>query len=421
MSNLARKFDDRYDSNNDKKSKLWNLNFFLLWQGQLVSMFGDSVYSIALGFWILQVTGSTAIMGVLMGASVLPRIFLSPIGGTFVDRHNRKKIIIVTDLIRGVVITFVGIAALLGFIEVWMVLIAGLVMGICGSFFNPAISSSIPDIVDKHNLVKANSALSLLSTGTNIFGKALGGIIFQLLGAPIMFFANGISYLISAFTESFIIIPQREKTFRKLSFIEDMKEGIAYVNDFKGLKYLYATIAFLNFFGNIGIMLLLPLFNRVDFLNPKLYGLAMAFLSVGMFLGFFSLSIIDINKLKKSHLFTLSGLVSSIAMISVTLSNNFVQIAISLLVSGYCVAVTNALIQSSMQAAVLPEMRGKVSGFRTTLNSSLVPLAMAFGGIIAEFISIRLIIGISYCFVFILFIGLAFIPSVNDLINHKGN
>ena len=120
MSNLARKFDDRYDSNNDKKSKLWNLNFFLLWQGQLVSMFGDSVYSIALGFWILQVTGSTAIMGVLMGASVLPRIFLSPIGGTFVDRHNRKKIIIVTDLIRGVVITFVGIAALLGFIEVWI-------------------------------------------------------------------------------------------------------------------------------------------------------------------------------------------------------------------------------------------------------------------------------------------------------------
>ena len=126
----------------NQKSKLWNMNFLLLWQGQLVSNFGDSVYDIALGFWILAKTGSTGLMGILMATAVIPRVFLSPIAGTFVDRHNRKNILIITDLIRGVVISFVGIAALMNVIKIWMVLLGGIILGICGSFFNPAVQSS---------------------------------------------------------------------------------------------------------------------------------------------------------------------------------------------------------------------------------------------------------------------------------------
>jgi len=179
----------------ETKSKLWNLNFILLWQGQLVSNFGDSVYDIALGFWILAKTGSTGLMGILMATAVIPRVFLSPIAGTYVDRHNRKNILIITDVIRGIMISIVGVAALMNFIQIWMVLLGGIVLGICGSFFNPAVQSSIPDLVPKDKLVKANSVFSLASTGTDIIGKTIGGFLFHVVGAPIMFLINGLSYI----------------------------------------------------------------------------------------------------------------------------------------------------------------------------------------------------------------------------------
>ncbi|MFR3559072.1 MAG: MFS transporter [Paraclostridium sordellii] len=75
-----------------KNNKLWNKNFTLLWQGQLVSCLGDAFYSIALGFWVLDKTGSSAIMGILMAAVSIPRVIIGPFAGVIVDRFDRKNL-----------------------------------------------------------------------------------------------------------------------------------------------------------------------------------------------------------------------------------------------------------------------------------------------------------------------------------------
>ena len=74
--------------------RLWNINYLLLWLGQAISALGDVVYAIALGFWILKVTGSTALMGTLMAVSALPRVIVSPFAGVVVDRSDRKWLLI---------------------------------------------------------------------------------------------------------------------------------------------------------------------------------------------------------------------------------------------------------------------------------------------------------------------------------------
>jgi MFS family permease len=83
-------------------TRLWNRNFLLLWQGQIVSSLGDVTHSIALGFWILAVTGSTALMGSLMAASTVPRILVAPFAGVLVDRIDRRRLLIWMDTIRGI-------------------------------------------------------------------------------------------------------------------------------------------------------------------------------------------------------------------------------------------------------------------------------------------------------------------------------
>ena len=183
-----------------KKEKLWTWNFFLLWQGQLVSAFGDIAYSMALGFWIYAKTGSTGLMGTLMAVSMLPRLIISPFAGVWVDRSDRKKIIVWMDFIRGLVVVLIGIAAFTDVIEIWMVFTAGIVLGICAAFFNPAVSSVIPDVVPPSKVMQANSAFNMIYSGTNILGNPIGGIAYQMLGAPIMFLFNGISYIFSAAT-----------------------------------------------------------------------------------------------------------------------------------------------------------------------------------------------------------------------------
>jgi len=101
----------------------------------------------ALRFWIVTKTGSVTLMGVIMAVSILPKIFISPFAGTFIDRHDRRKILIITDTISGITILFIGVVAVTGFIQIWMVLVAGTITGICGCFFNPTFNSSIPDIM----------------------------------------------------------------------------------------------------------------------------------------------------------------------------------------------------------------------------------------------------------------------------------
>ena len=105
--------------------RLWNRNFFLLWQGQMVSVLGDALYDIALNFFVLEMTGSTVIMGTVMALVTVPRILLGPAAGVFVDRYDRKKLIIFGDVVRGVSVLFIAFAAWNGFLEIWMVIVGG--------------------------------------------------------------------------------------------------------------------------------------------------------------------------------------------------------------------------------------------------------------------------------------------------------
>ncbi len=409
---------------NKYNGKLWTMNFFLLWQGQLVSGLGDVIYEIALGFWVLAVTGSTGLMGTLMAASALPRILIAPFAGVIVDRCNRRNMIVLMDLIRGIVITAVGIAAILGFVQIWMVFAAGVILGICAAFFNPTVSSTVPDIVSKDKLIQANSALNMVGTGASILANPLGGFMYQLLGAPIMFLTNGISYLVSAFTEIFIKVPKIERKVTaedsmqstRERFKQDLKSGFKFVWNFKGLRYLIITAAFLNFFANMAIILILPLFQRTQTLGAGKYGVAIALLTGGMFTGMAIISIIKVPYEKRLSIFMVSGVIFSIAFAIFPIMD-FKFMLVLLFIAGFFNAIVNTFIGATLQLTVPQEMRGKVFSIMNTVCGGLVPIAMAIGGILAEFIAIKYIIITCFLLSGMAIIPLGFIKNFKHFIN----
>lgn len=411
------KLIDKLDSKENLHEELWNRNFILIVQGQLISVFGDNIYEIALGFWILAITGSTALMAITMSVTVMPRILISPFAGTFIDRHDRRKIMIITDVIRGISILFIGIAAVMGFIQIWMIIVIGIIVGICGCFFSPAINSAIPDIVSKSKLIKANSILSLADTANYMVGNAVGGFIVQILGAPIIFIINGVSFLFSAAAEFFVKIPQAQETSKNVNFFEDMKAGIDFVKNSKGLKYLFITICFFNSFASMSMTLTLPWFKMNKQLGLAFYGIAMAINAFGMLIGFTALSSIEVKKEKRFFAFIFCGILLSITMIVYSLTLNRYLIGIMFFIDGFCIAVVNSLIQSSIQINVHSSMRAKAFALKDTLTYALVPLSMIIAGILAEKIKINIIIMVDYVVFLTIFVLLVFVSSVKKMMN----
>ncbi|NLH43080.1 MAG: MFS transporter, partial [Planctomycetes bacterium] len=152
--------------------------------------------------------GEKGTAGIVMMAAKLPEILLSPVSGTLVDMTSRKKVLVAADLLIGVLITAVSIACL-AFPDdtrlVFGLLIASAVsIGICDSFFNPAVASFLPELVTSQNLHAANAAHRFTTTAATFLGQCAAGALFAAIGAPLLFLANGVSYLFSAGSQACI-------------------------------------------------------------------------------------------------------------------------------------------------------------------------------------------------------------------------
>ncbi|WP_232699158.1 MFS transporter [Brevibacillus daliensis] len=407
------------ENTSEPKKRLWSKNFFLLWQGQLVSTLGDSIYEIALTFWILYETGSPGLMGALLAASMLPKVLISPFAGVIVDRTDRRKMILLMDFIRGVCIIFVGVAAIFGFLEIWMAFVAGITLGICAAFFNPAVTSTIPDIVPSSQIVQASANLSMLRAFSQVLGPSSGGVLYHVVGPPILFLCNGISYIISFILALFMKIPKSTSQDQQYNFWEDMKDGFRYIWKMKGLRDLIVLAGFLNFFATISIVLLAPMFKNSVNLGEVKYGIALAIFTLGMLAGMIFTSVFRIKPENKSMVFTVSGLLQGIVLSTAVLMNDFILMAIWLFFGGICNAIVNVLIESTVQLTVTQEMRGKVSSIKGTLTMGLAPLAMFIGGLLGEFFPIKYIVFSGFIAITILFIPLLFLKSFKTFIQYN--
>jgi len=278
-----------------KPTKLMNRNFFLLWQGQSISLLGSQGFSVAMLFWIKRATGSAALMGLLQMLSSLPAVILGPIGGTLADRYSRRQIIILSDVSRAIaVLLLAGLIFLLPAATettlVWLFVVS-ILIAIVTPFFNPAISASIPDLVPQNRVTTANS-LGQLSFQLSVFiGQGLGGTLFRLLGAPILFLIDGVTYLFAAASESFVVIPQvtpqKNRAWKEqfLEFKRDIVKGLRYVWHKSGLRELVFVSAFLNFF-TAPVIILLPFYVE-DALKVKIdwYGFLLAAYGAGTMAG----------------------------------------------------------------------------------------------------------------------------------------
>lgn len=373
-----------------RPARLWNRDFFLLWQGQTVSQLGNQAFLIAMAFWVKEATGSATLMGLLMTVSSLPSVLLAPFGGTFADRHSRVKIIIGCDILAGLATLGFGLVMFFGApTSVLLPLLFGVtaLSGIIRAFFMPAIQSLIPDLVPAERLSAANS-LNQFSVQTSVFaGQAVGGVLYRVLGAPLLFIVDGVSFLFSGVSEMFITDswktpeePPASKGSPFSRFMGQTMEGLRYVWGRTGMRDFVFVACLLNFLG-MPMFVLLPFY--VDQSLGKgadWYGYLLAAMSVGSIAGFLLAGSLRLQGGVRGW-----ALVAGLALGPLFLAaigfvdNPWVALALAF-ASGLSLGVVNIYLVTLLQSSTPKEMRGRVLGLLATFGGGLIPLGSALGG-----------------------------------------
>ena len=403
-----------------EKKKFFNRNFLLFLQAGFLSYFGDIVYNLAISYWILQTTGSTALMGTAAAVSFLPRIVISPFAGALVDRFDRKQILCLATLFRGI---FMGLIAFLAFrdlLSIPLVMISALLLSSAGAFAGPAVSSMIPDLVEKEDIVRANSIRSAAFSFVDLAGNGISGFMVSLLGVPLLIAINAVSFFYYYISLLFLHLPKHllSEAAKAKNIWIDLKEGVQVFYQNVGLRITMLVFMLANFFTAGIFSLLLAMFLQRGF-SVEQYGIIMACMGMGGLIGMFTVATFRFpSRLYPSIVLFCFVFMGSCMIIMVSTYNFYLTCAmICLGMIGN--AIANSILNSVFMVGVEPTQRGKLSGVMTTMSNSLCPVSALMYGFLGE------IYPLSNLFIIGMLLGcgsisLIFIsPQVRDFISLK--
>jgi MFS family permease len=374
-----------------------NLNLNLLLSGQLVSQTGDKFYMLALSFMVLETTGSAAKMGVVLFAGMLPIVAVGLFSGVVVDRVDRKAIIIVTDILRGVIVSVVSLLYAQGALTFGLILASQVLLGLNSAFFNPAIPSLIPMIVPKGDLSQANAKTQFASGFANIAGPALGGILVSIYGYSVVFALNAASYFAAAFFECFLKIPS-VKTEAHESFVSAFKEGYRTIYADRKLLIILFMVFVIHFFvGSIEVAI--PVIaDHLPGSGPANMGYIQTAFGAGAVIMALALSFFSIGGREAFMLFAavaLIGIFLSLISLSGLLASDLIPYMVLFLLVSASIILAATSFQSLIQANTALEITGRVFGVVSSVGNFSIPFAMLVYGFLLEYCNSHLLLGIS--------------------------
>lgn len=211
--------------------KLFNKDFILVLIGQIISLFGNSILRFALPLYMLNITKSASLFGIVSACSFIPMIFATPIGGLIADRINKRNIMVFLDFLTAS-ITCISML-LMGRVNlVILILICLILLYSIQGIYQPTVQASIPFLVSSNDIIQANASINLVASLANLIGPVIGGILFGFWGIIPILYISGLCFFAAAIMEMFINIPsvkKHEDTKFLCSILTDMKDSFTFM------------------------------------------------------------------------------------------------------------------------------------------------------------------------------------------------
>jgi MFS family permease len=366
-------------------------NYRFLWSGQVISNFGDSLTNLGLLILVNELTGSTAALALMAIVIGLPKVIFGMLAGVYVDRIDRKRIMVWSDVIRAVVV--------LGFMMVttesllWLLYAIAFTQSSIGTLFNPARNAIIPNIVPANGLMSANALIQTSALLVGVLGAGTAGLIIGVFDTytPI-FLIDSLTFLVSALliTRLQLDLPavplgQQESTAKVW---HQLTEGvqILFSNRLLSGTLVAAGVAMLGL-GAINILMVPFLVD--DLKLPETWFGAVQFAQVSAMVISSVFVAAIARRFLPTQIITTNLAVVGVIVAAVATVTNIWPLFVLLFVLGLVMTPLQAAISTILQTAVEDNMRGRVAGALDTLVQSATLLSMAFAGIFGDLMGIR--------------------------------
>ncbi len=379
-------------------STLRNRNFFLLWSGGLISMIGSWMLLAALPFYIYEVTGSALATSGLLMAYLAPGALLGSVAGVFVDRWDRKRVLLIGNLIQAAIIPLLLLVEANGWI--WLIYVVAFFESTVNQFLGPAENALLPTLVDEKHLVSANSLNALNDNLARIVGAALGGILLGTVGFSNVVIFDALSFLLAAVFISFVVAPAaRSRTAelvangsRWLQVWREWIGGLRLVAEDNILRNLFIVIG-IALFGDAILSALLAVFAQdVAGFSAADYGWLLTARGIGGIFG--GIVIAQVGPRLSNSLMITGGLIlSGLGVLAMVTFPTLTVVVALMILAGPALMAWIISMQTVLQQATDDSFRGRVFGAYGTTSTILMFVGSGLAGILADSLGSSVLMG----------------------------
>ncbi len=373
-------------------SPLANRDFRLLWLGEAISTIGDQFALIALPWLALVLTGSALALGGVLAVMAIPRALLMVVGGAWVDRVSPRRVMLASNAVRLVAVTVLGIVVLEGAAELWMLYAFALVFGVADAFFFPANTSIVPQLVEQHQLQRANGIVQGTAQAAVLIGPALaGGIVAALsssgtdasqAGIAIALLLDGATFLVSMVTLWLIRHRGAVRSAADRSILDEIGEGVRFVWGMPTLRLviLVSLTANLLIVGPSEVGLPVIAYTRLPE-GPAAFGIIMSAFGGGSLIGLAIAALLPAPpaRLLGPVVMVTIG-IAGLGLAVLPLASTTIVAAAMTAVSGGALGYGNLLGITWIQARIPSELMGRVMSLMMLGSMGMVPVSQLVAG-----------------------------------------
>jgi MFS family permease len=344
-------------------------NYRLFISGQLVSLVGTWMQTVAQGWLIYRLTGSAALLGLIGFAGQIPVFVLAPLGGAIADRANRQWILVATQSAMMVLALMLGILTLFGLIEVWQIFVLASILGLANAFDIPARQAFIVGLVEREDLVNAIALNSSMVNGARVVGPAVAGILVATVGEGWCFLLNGLSYVAVRLVDP-------------TSAWESIIEGFSFSWHAAPIRALLVLLGLVSLMG-MPYAVLMPIFaDRVLHSGPDAYGILMSSAGVGALAAAASLTVRkSVSGLGRWVAVAATGF--GVCLIAFSTSRSLWLSALLLVPAGFFMMMEMAASNTLIQSMVPNRLRGRVMSVYSMMFMGMAPVGSLMAGALA--------------------------------------
>jgi Na+/melibiose symporter-like transporter len=370
-------------------------DFRLLWIGQAVSLLGDGIYLVAIAWLVYDISNEPGALALVGLAWTLPQVAGLLVGGVLSDRFERRRLLVIADLLRFAAISTIAALALAGEAELWHLVVLVVFYGLGEALFQPAFTAIVPDVVPREELLQANALRELMEPlGLRFAGPALGGVLIAVFDVGVAFLVDACTFAVAAVAAALMtrLPPPRETVG---SMRRDLADGFAYV---RANAWLWATLvgAALFLFLTFGpFEVLLPYIIRNELGgDADTFGLVLAAGGLGSIMAALTLSRAGIPRRFVTFMWG-AWFTGDLLIVVLAVAGAAWQMCLIALVS-FGLGTAGMVVWNTMMNTLVPaEMLGRVSSFDWFVSMGLIPLSFAVTGPVAELLGARTTLALS--------------------------